>query len=385
VDPKLSKEFETLLGWAKDRSTTKVRANADTPADAAKAREFHAVGIGLVRTEHMFFKEDRIPIVRDMIMATDGDARQKAVDALLPFQREDFIGIFTAMDGLPVTIRLLDPPLHEFLPKYKDVLEEYTRLDARGINPVRHQELGAVKARLEALQEANPMLGHRGCRLGITFPEIYEMQVRAIMEAACAVARRGVKVEPPEIMIPLTGTEAEMKLTEEMTRRVADAVIAESAVDVKYMVGTMIEVPRAALLADRLARHAEFFSFGTNDLTQMTYGYSRDDIGKFLPAYLERKLLPADPFVVLDQDGVGEMVRIGIERGRKTKPDLKVGICGEHGGEPSSVEFCHRVGMTYVSCSPYSVPVAWLAAAQAEIKEPRVKAVAPARRGARHA
>jgi pyruvate, orthophosphate dikinase len=382
IDPTLSDEFKELLGWARQTATTRVRANADTPEDALKAREFEAEGIGLVRTEHMFFAEDRIPIVREMIMARDPQDRQKAVDRLLPFQREDFVGIFTAMKGLPVTIRLLDPPLHEFLPKYKDVLEEYTRLDARGINPTRHAELGEIKARLEALQESNPMLGHRGCRLGITFPEIYEMQVRAIVEAACAVARRGIGVEP-EIMIPLTGTVAEMKLTEEMTRRAAEAVQAEAGVRVPYTVGTMIEVPRASLVADQLARHAEFFSFGTNDMTQMTFGYSRDDIGKFLPFYLEHKLLPADPFAVLDQEGVGEMVRIGIERGRRARPGLKVGICGEHGGEPSSVDFCHRVGMTYVSCSPYSVPIAWFAAAQAELRAPRP---APGRRGrTRHA
>jgi len=383
VDPKLSEEFKQLLGWARDVATTKVRANADTPEDARKAREFEADGIGLVRTEHMFFKDERIPIVREMIMAEDVEARKKAVDRLLPFQREDFIEIFKAMAPHPVTIRLLDPPLHEFLPKYKDVIEEYTRLDALRINPARHQELGGIKARLEALLEANPMLGHRGCRLGITFPEIYEMQVRAIMEAACTVARQGVAVEP-EIMIPLTGTTAEMKLTGEMTRRVAEAVTAEMGVRVPYMVGTMIEVPRAALIADQIARHAEFFSFGTNDLTQMTFGYSRDDIGKFLPFYLDKKLLPADPFAVLDREGVGELIRIGIERGRKTHRDLKVGICGEHGGEPSSVEFCHQVGMTYVSCSPYMVPIAWLAAAQAEITEPR-RRPEPARGGKRHA
>jgi len=370
VDPKLSDEFRQLLGWAQEHATTRVRANADTPADAVKAREFGAVGIGLVRTEHMFFGDERIPIVREMIMARDVQARKKAVDQLLPFQREDFIGIFRVMAPYPVTIRLLDPPLHEFLPKYKEVLEEYTRLDARGFNPERHAELGAIKARLEALIEANPMLGHRGCRLGITFPEIYDMQVRAIMEAACEVAGQGLAVEP-EIMIPLTGTVAEMKLTREMTDRVAHQVIAETGKTVRYSVGTMIEVPRAALVADKIAEHAEFFSFGTNDLTQMTFGYSRDDIGKFLPYYLEKKLLPNDPFAVLDQDGVGELVRVGIERGRRTVPKLKVGICGEHGGEPSSVEFCHRVGMTYVSCSPYMVPVAWLAAAQAEVKEPR--------------
>jgi len=370
VAPTLSAEFRQLLEWAQARAVTKVRANADTPPDAEKAREFGALGIGLVRTEHMFFKEDRIPIVREMIMAREEQERRQAVDKLLPFQREDFVGIFTAMAPYPVTIRLLDPPLHEFLPKYKDVLEEYTRLDALGINPVRHQEMGAIKTRLEALLEANPMLGHRGCRLGITFPEIYEMQVRAIMEAASEVARRGVKVEP-EIMIPLTGTVAEMKLTREMTARVAEQVISQMGEKVPYSVGTMIEVPRAALIADKIAEHAQFFSFGTNDLTQMTYGYSRDDIGKFLPFYLEKKLLPADPFAVLDQEGVGELIRIGIERGRKTEADLKVGICGEHGGEPSSVEFCHRVGMTYVSCSPFMVPVAWLAAAQGQIKEPR--------------
>jgi pyruvate,orthophosphate dikinase len=371
VDPKLSPEFDQLLQWVRDVSTTKVRANADTPDDAAKAREFKAEGIGLVRTEHMFFKEDRIPIVREMIMAGDEQARRKAVDRLLPFQREDFIGIFSAMSGYPVTIRLLDPPLHEFLPKYKEVLEEYTRLDALGFNPARHQELGTIKARIEALAEANPMLGHRGCRLGITFPEIYEMQVRAIMEAACEVAKRGVQVKPPEIMIPLTGTVAEMQVTRDMTVRMADKTVAEMGVKVGYSVGTMIEVPRAALIADKLAEHADFFSFGTNDLTQMTFGYSRDDIGKFLPFYLERKLLPEDPFAVLDQEGVGELIRTGIERGRKTKKDLKVGICGEHGGEPASVEFCHRVGMDYVSCSPYMVPIAWLASAQAQIKEPR--------------
>ena len=370
IEPAWSKELKRLLEWADEVATTKVRANADNPKDARIAREKGAKGIGLVRTEHMFFGEERIPIVREMIMAKDEQARRKAVDRLLPFQREDFAGIFTAMAGLPVTIRLLDPPLHEFLPKYKDVIEDYTRLDALGINPQRHHELGELKARLEALIEANPMLGHRGCRLGITFPEIYDMQVRAIMEAACAVAKKiGVKNVEPEIMIPLTGTVAEMKLTREMAVAVAEQVTAEMGVTVPYSVGTMIEVPRAALIADQIAQHAEFFSFGTNDLTQMTFGYSRDDIGKFLPAYLDKKLLPADPFAVLDQEGVGEMVRIGIERGRKTRPKLKIGICGEHGGEPSSVEFCHRVGMTYVSCSPFMVPLARLAAAQARVRE----------------
>jgi pyruvate,orthophosphate dikinase len=368
----ISGDLQVLLKWADEARTLGVRTNADTPADARKAREYGAEGIGLVRTEHMFFQAERIPIVREMIMAADTKARQVAVEKLLPFQREDFIGIFRVMDGLPVTVRLLDPPLHEFLPQYAKLLEEHTRLDALGINPARQKELEELMGKVRSLQEANPMLGHRGCRLGITFPEIYEMQVRAIMEAACAVTREGIKVVP-EIMIPLTGTVGEMRLTYEITKSVADAVIADTGVEVKYLIGTMIEVPRAALIADQIARDAEFFSFGTNDLTQMTFGYSRDDIGKFLPFYLDRGLLPADPFSVLDQEGVGELVRIGIERGRKVRPDLKVGICGEHGGEPSSVEFCHRVGMTYVSCSPFMVPVARLAAAQAHVKETQAK------------
>ncbi len=370
IPPSISDEIRVFLKWADETRTLGVRANADTPADARKARENGAEGIGLVRTEHMFFQAERIPIVREMIMSSDSKARQVAVEKLLPFQREDFIGIFRAMDGLPVTVRLLDPPLHEFLPKYEELLEEHTRLDALGINQARARELEEIMAKVRSLQEFNPMLGHRGCRLGITFPEIYEMQVRAIMEAACAVSREGVKVEP-EIMIPLTGTAGEMRVTYEMTKTVADAVVVETGVEVKYLIGTMIEVPRAALVADQIAQDAEFFSFGTNDLTQMTFGYSRDDIGKFLPFYLDRGLLPADPFSVLDPEGVGELIRIGIERGRKTRPDLKIGICGEHGGEPSSVEFCHRVGMTYVSCSPFMIPVARLAAAQARVKEKR--------------
>ena len=367
VEPKLEDEFKEFLSWADATRIIGVRANADTPEDAQKAREFGAEGIGLVRTEHMFFAKDRIPLVRQMIMASDSVSRRAAVAKLLPFQREDFIGIFQAMNGLPVTIRLLDPPLHEFLPKYTDLIEEHTRLHARGINPAR-ERLEEMMAKVRSLQEANPMLGHRGCRLGITFPEIYGMQVRAIMEAACTVAEQGVKVEP-EIMIPLTGTIGEMKLTYETTKAVADGVMAELGVPVKYLIGTMIEVPRAALIADQLARHAEFFSFGTNDLTQMTYGYSRDDVGKFLPHYLDKGLVPHDPFSVLDEEGVGELIRIGIERGRRVRPDLKIGICGEHGGEPSSVEFCHRVRMSYVSCSPFMLPIARLSAAQARIKE----------------
>jgi pyruvate,orthophosphate dikinase len=368
IEPKVSGELEIFLKWADEVRTMKVRANADTPEDARKAREYGAQGIGLCRTEHMFFKPERVPIVREMIMADDTSARRKALDRLLPFQREDFIGIFRAMDGLPVTIRLLDPPLHEFLPNYDELLADYTRLDALQINPERMQELERTMAKVRVLREMNPMLGHRGCRLGITFPEIYDMQVRAIMEAACAVAKEGVRVEP-EIMIPLTGTVGEMKLTYEMTKRVADEVLAEAGVAVPYLIGTMIEVPRAALVADEIAWYADFFSFGTNDLTQMTFGYSRDDSGKFLPYYLDKGLLPEDPFKVLDRQGVGELIRIGIERGRRIRPDLKVGICGEHGGEPSSVEFCHAAHMSYVSCSPFSIPIARLAAAHARIKE----------------
>jgi pyruvate, orthophosphate dikinase len=307
--------------------------------------------------------------VREMILARDRDARQTALGKLLPMQREDFLGIFRTMAGRPVTIRLLDPPLHEFLPKEKEIGKELAAEKAkRRRNRRRIAELEMLLDKLRSLQEANPMLGHRGCRLGITFPEIYEMQVRAIFEAATALARDGVPVEP-EVMIPLTGTVGEMRLTREMTERTAQAVLAETGVRVPYTIGTMIEVPRAAMVADQIAHEAAFFSFGTNDLTQLTYGYSRDDVGKFLPLYLEKELLPRDPFRVLDQEGVGELVRIGIERGRRTRPELKVGICGEHGGEPSSVEFCHRVGMTYVSCSPYQIPTARLAAAQARIKE----------------
>jgi pyruvate,orthophosphate dikinase len=369
-EPEVTGASKEFLAWADRYRTLGVRANADTPEDAQRAREFGAEGIGLVRTEHMFFANDRIPIVREMIMAADHVARRAAVSKLLPFQREDFLGIFRAMDGLPVTIRLLDPPLHEFLanPKeYREMLEERARLDALGINPTRKRSLDERLAKIDALREANPMLGHRGCRLGITSPEIYAMQVRAIMEAACTAAEQGIRVEP-EIMIPLTGTVGEMKLTYDNTRKVADAVLVEMGVAVKYTIGTMIEVPRAALIADKIAQDAEFFSFGTNDLTQMTFGYSRDDVAKFLPEYLQKGLLAHDPFSVLDQEGVGEMVKIGIERGRRTRPDLKIGICGEHGGEPSSVEFCHRVGMTYVSCSPFMIPIARLSAAQARIK-----------------
>jgi len=368
--PEVSGSAQEFLAWADRYRKLGVRANADTPEDAARARSFGAEGIGLVRTEHMFFAAERIPIVRDMIMASDPLSQQVALDKLLPFQREDFIGIFRAMDGLPVTVRLLDPPLHEFLanPKeYREMLEERARLDALGINPARKAALDAKLAKIDSLREANPMLGHRGCRLGITSPKIYGMQIRAIMEAACAVAEQGVRVEP-EIMIPLTGTVGEMQVTYKQTKEIADGIVAEKGVPVRYTIGTMIEVPRAALIADKIAQDAEFFSFGTNDLTQLTFGYSRDDVAKFLPDYLQKGLLPHDPFSVLDQEGVGELIRIGIERGRRTRPDLKIGICGEHGGEPSSVEFCHKVGMTYVSCSPFMIPIARLSAAQARLR-----------------
>jgi pyruvate,orthophosphate dikinase len=373
VEGQLGDEVEELLVWADfyRRGGLGVRANADTPADAERARAFGAEGIGLVRTEHMFFAVDRLPVVREMIMASDQATRRSALERLRPVQRQDFIGIFRAMDGLPVTIRLLDPPLHEFLPnwkEYKDMVAEKSRLETLGIEPEERQRLEALMAAVERLRESNPMLGHRGCRLGITHPEIYGMQVRAIMEAACTVAEQGVRAEP-EIMIPLTGTVGEMKETFEQTRRVADGVIAEMGVSVPYLVGTMIEVPRAAIIAQKIADHAEFFSFGTNDLTQLTFGYSRDDVAKFLPKYLDMGFVPADPFGVLDQEGVGELIALGIDRGRRRRPDLKVGICGEHGGEASSVEFCYKVGMNYVSCSPYLVPGARLAAAQARIRD----------------
>jgi pyruvate,orthophosphate dikinase len=374
VEGRLDDDVRELLSWAdfyRRNGGLGVRANADTPADAERAREFGAEGIGLVRTEHMFFAADRLPIVREMIMTTDQATRRAALERLRPVQRQDFIGIFRAMDGLPVTIRLLDPPLHEFLPnwkEYKEMVEQRSRLEALGTDPEEQERLGAMIMAVEKLRESNPMLGHRGCRLGITHPEIYGMQARAIMEAACTVAEQGVKVEP-EIMIPLTGTVGEMKETFEQTRRVADGVVAEMGVPVKYLVGTMIEVPRAALIAQKIADHAEFFSFGTNDLTQLAFGYSRDDVAKFLPKYLDMGLVPADPFSILDQEGVGELIALGIDRGRRRRPDLKVGICGEHGGEASSVEFCYKVGMNYVSCSPYLVPGARLAAAQARIKD----------------
>jgi pyruvate,orthophosphate dikinase len=364
VQPTMSGHFERFMKWADGRRRLKVRTNADTPADAKRAREFGAEGIGLTRTEHMFFDADRIEAMREMIVARDLVGRKKALAKLLPMQRGDFEGIFTAMDGLPVTIRLLDPPLHEFLPHEREEVEALAKQMGIGAD--------VLAATVESLREANPMLGHRGCRLGITYPEITEMQAQAIFEAAVNVTARGVKVIP-EVMVPLVAVVTELKNQADIVRRVAAEVFAKAKREVPYLVGTMIELPRAALTADEIAEVAEFFSYGTNDLTQTAFGLSRDDAGRFLPAYVEAGLLPADPFQVLDQRGVGKLVRLGIELGRGKRRDLKVGICGEHGGEPSSVMFCHEVGMNYVSCSPFRVPIARLAAAQAVLKESGVE------------
>jgi len=360
VQPQLTGSFRQLLEWADRTRRLRIRANADTPHDATVAREFGAEGIGLCRTEHMFFGEERLPVVRQMILATDLAARKAALAKLLPFQRQDFIGIFEAMKGLPVTIRLLDPPLHEFLP---NTPEDQARVSKQLGIPLR-----TLQDTVNSLHEINPMLGHRGCRLGITYPEINEMQAQAIFEAACELERDGVKVIP-EVMVPLVGHPNEFHIAKQTIDDVAKRVMERDKVTLTYLVGTMIEVPRAALVADAIAQEAEFFSFGTNDLTQMTFGFSRDDIGKFLPHYLKQNILPADPFAKLDQEGVGALIRLGIEKGRAVRKRLKVGICGEHGGEPSSIEFCHRVGMDYVSCSPYRVPVARLAAAQAVLRD----------------
>ncbi len=352
--------FKTFLGWADEVRTLGVRANADTPTDARVAREFGATGIGLCRTEHMFFEGDRIDAVREMIVAADEPARRAALAKILPLQQGDFEGLFTAMNGLPVTIRTLDPPLHEFLPHGEEEIEDLAT--KMGI------PASQLKAKVDELREANPMLGFRGCRLGIIYPEITEMQATAIFQAAAACQAKGIEVHP-EIMIPLVSDLTEFHTQAEVVHSVAKKVQEETGQKIDYLVGTMIELPRAALTADKIAKEAQFFSFGTNDLTQTTFGLSRDDAGRFLPSYVERKLLKDDPFQVLDQDGVGQLVKLGTERGRSTRADLKVGICGEHGGEPSSVEFCHRTGLNYVSCSPYRVPIARLAAAQAALAE----------------
>jgi pyruvate,orthophosphate dikinase len=359
-DPELMK----FMSWAEPFRKLGVRANADIPRDAIQARAFGAEGIGLCRTEHMFFAEDRLPHVRTMIMARDEKERRAALKKLLPMQRSDFIGVFRAMDGFPVTIRTLDPPLHEFLPRREDLMVEIAVLEATKPKSPKLKPLKALLRRVEELHEVNPMLGHRGCRLGITYPEITEMQARAIFEAAVAVAKDGVKVKP-EVMIPLVATLNETVNQSAIVHRVAQEVFKEKGKTVDYLVGTMIELPRAALVADEIAKEAQFFSFGTNDLTQTTFGFSRDDVNKILPTYLAEGILKQDPFAVLDREGVGQLVRMGTERGRKTRPDLKVGICGEHGGEPSSVEFCHQIGLNYVSCSPFRVLTARLAAAQA--------------------
>ena len=365
ITPKVTGDLATFLEWTdeiRDGASREglegfgIRTNADLPRDAWVAREFGAEGIGLCRTEHMFFDEGKLEIFQEMIVADDAAARQAALDRLLPLQRDDFAGIFRAMDGYPVTVRLLDPPLHEFVPK--------TEADAEALAASSGVPLDRLKAKIEALHEMNPMLGHRGCRLGITYPEIYDMQVRAIMEAACQVAAGGAGVLP-EIMIPLVGTVEELSRLRERAEKVAADVLANAGTGVEYQIGTMIEIPRAAVTADRVAEAADFFSFGTNDLTQMMFGYSRDDAGVFLPEYVEQGILEEDPFQVLDREGVGTVVEMGVQRGRATKPDLKVGICGEHGGDPSSIEFCYQAGMNYVSCSPYRVPIARLAAAHA--------------------
>jgi len=359
VEPSLSGDFARFMEWVDEFRTLGVRTNADTPQDARKAVEFGAEGIGLCRTEHMFFEGDRILAMREMILASTLEERKAALAKLLPYQKEDFRGIFREMAGKPVTIRLLDPPLHEFLPHDEKEQEEL----ARALNiPVE-----TVRAKVEALKEFNPMLGHRGCRLGITYPEITEMQTRAILEAAVELKQEGVEVHP-EIMVPLVGTREEIEHQRRVIEETAEKVFQEKGDRVDYLVGTMIEVPRAALVADQIAEVAEFFSFGTNDLTQLTFGYSRDDAGKFLPYYLENKILKDDPFQTLDQEGVGQLVRMGTERGRATRPALKVGICGEHGGDPASVAFCYEVGLDYVSCSPFRVPIARLAAAQAHLR-----------------
>lgn len=365
VEPEINGYFETFMGWADEIRSLKVRTNADTPRDTAQAVKYGAEGIGLCRTEHMFFEADRIIAIREMIVSKDEASRRVALEKLLPMQRKDFIGIFEELEGKPATIRFLDPPLHEFLPHADEEIKELA--DDMGLT---FEEL---KSTVESLHETNPMMGHRGCRLAVSYPEIAEMQTRAVIEAAIDVkARKGYNIVP-EIMIPLIGEIKELKYVKEIVVRVADQIIAEKVSDLKYMVGTMIEIPRAALTADLIATEAEFFSFGTNDLTQMTFGFSRDDAGAFLKHYYEKKVFEFDPFQKLDQTGVGKLVEMAVELGRKTRPNIKLGICGEHGGDPSSVEFCHNVGLDYVSCSPFRVPVARLAAAQAEVNNPRKK------------
>lgn len=368
VDPELSKEFKEFLGWADEIARLQVMANADSPTEATNARDFGAVGIGLTRTEHMFMDPERIPIVQDMILAQTLEEREIALTKLLPMQEEDFYGILKAMQGLPVTIRLLDPPLHEFLPHSEELVVEITKLKINKNDPASLQQKEILLSKVRALSELNPMLGHRGCRLGVSYPEITVMQARAIFQASARLIKEGYDIHP-EVMIPLIMGKEEFLMMRKLVDDTAELVMHEQNVQIHYKVGTMIEVPRAALLADEIGKVADFFSFGTNDLTQMTMGLSRDDAqGKFLPVYLEKKLMKTDPFVVLDREGVGKLIDIAVKLGRSTNPDLDLGICGEHGGEPNSVEFCHLVGLDYVSCSPFRVPIARLAAAQAAIK-----------------
>ena len=362
VAPELTGDFGKFMEWADEIRVLKVRTNADSPADAAQAIEFGAEGIGLCRTEHMFFEGDRIKAMREMIVSRTEEQRRKALDKLLPIQREDFEGIFSEMKGYPVTIRFLDPPLHEFLPQADGDIKNLA--DEMGMS---YDELKAI---VEGLHEFNPMMGHRGCRLAVSYPEIAEMQTRAVIEAAINVNKKGMSVVP-EIMIPLVGDVEELKFVKDVVVKTADEIIEKAGVELKYMVGTMLEIPRAALTADEIAKEAEFFSFGTNDLTQMTFGFSRDDAGNFLEDYYEKNIYESDPFAKLDQTGVGKLVEMAVQLGQKTRPDIKLGICGEHGGEPSSIDFCHRVGLDYVSCSPFRVPIARLAAAQAQVSNPR--------------
>lgn len=359
ITPEIAGNFEEFMAWVDEKRSIGIRTNADTPKDSSIARKFGAEGIGLCRTEHMFFEGERIDAVREMIMAENPEDRQKALNKILPMQKEDFIGIFEAMAGYPVTIRFLDPPLHEFIP--------HTDEELRDLAAVIGVEFGTLKTKAQSLKEFNPMLGHRGCRLAITYPEIVVMQTEAVIQAALTVKKKRIEVFP-EIMIPLVGTEKEFEYLREIVMETAEKIFARENDSVDFLLGTMIEIPRACLVADKIARAAEFFSFGTNDLTQMTFGFSRDDAGVFLPEYIGKKILSRDPFQVLDQEGVGQLVQLGILNGRKTRPKLKVGICGEHGGEPKSVEFCFKAGMDYVSCSPYRVPIARLAAAQAKIR-----------------
>ena len=360
VEPEISGDFETFMSWADEVRTLKVRTNADTPRDALQARKFGAEGIGLCRTEHMFFEEERIFNFRRMITAETVEARKEALEKILPYQRSDFKELFKAMEIYPVTIRFLDPPLHEFLP--------HTDEEIRPLAESLGMTFDALKTRVESLKEFNPMMGHRGCRLAVTYPEIAEMQTRAVIEAAIAVNKEGQNVVP-EIMIPLVGDIKELKYVKDVVCKTADAIIAEAGVELPYKVGTMIEIPRAALTADEIAKEAEFFSFGTNDLTQMTYGFSRDDAAKFLNEYYTKNIFESDPFAHIDENGVGQLMQIAINKAKPVRPDIKLGICGEHGGDPRTVEFCHRIGLTYVSCSPYRVPLARLAAAQAAVKE----------------